>query len=63
MVQTGSHQEAMAASTNFRLLGQTIPTNVVLRRNLAAVSGAPAEHFELHPDGLARAVDDCEEGQ
>jgi hypothetical protein len=63
MVQTGSHQEAMAASTNFRLLGQTIPSNVVLRRNLAAVSGAPAEHFELHPDGFARAVDDCEEGQ
>jgi hypothetical protein len=63
MVQTGSHQEAMGSSTNFRLLGQTMQSNVLLRRNLAAVSGVQAEHFKLHPDGVARAVDDCEEGQ
>jgi hypothetical protein len=63
MVQTGSHQKTVASSTNFRLLGQTMQSNVVLRRNLAAVSGVQAEHHQLHPDGLARAVDDCEEGQ
>jgi hypothetical protein len=63
MVQKGSHQEAMGQSTNnFRLLGETHQANVVLRRNLAAVSGARAAHFTLHPDGTARAVDDCEPG-
>jgi hypothetical protein len=28
MVQTGSHQKAVASSTNFRLLGQTMQSNV-----------------------------------
>jgi len=63
MVRLGSHQEAMIISTKFRLLGQTHQTNVLLRRNLAAVSGARAAHFQLHPDGVARAVDDCGEGE
>jgi hypothetical protein len=65
MVPTGSHQdhqEALVASTNFRLLGETQQSNVLLRRNLAAVSGTPAAHFELHPDGTARALDDCDPG-
>jgi hypothetical protein len=59
-VQTGSYQDA---STTFRLLGHTLQANVLLRRNLAVVSGAPVFHFTLHPDGVARAVDDCKEGQ
>jgi hypothetical protein len=63
MVRLGSHQAAVAASTNFRLLGQTHSANVLLRRNLFAVSGEPSAHFTLHPDGEARAVDDCAEGE
>jgi hypothetical protein len=59
-VQTGSYQDA---STAFRLLGHTLQANVLLRRKLAVVSGAPVFYFTLHPDGVARAVDDCEEGQ
>jgi hypothetical protein len=65
MVPTGSHQdhkEALGASTNFRLLGEARQSNVLLRRNLAAVSGTPAAHFRLHPDGFARALDDCDPG-
>jgi len=58
MVQTGSHQAAMRSSTKFRLLGKTHNANVFLRRNLAAVSGKPAAHFQLHKDGVARDVDD-----
>jgi hypothetical protein len=63
MVRLGSHQAAVAASTNFRLLGQTHSANVLLRRNLFAVSGEPSAHVTLHPDGEARAVDDCAEGE
>jgi hypothetical protein len=59
-VHTVSYQDA---STTFRLLGHTLQANVLLRRNLAVVSGAPVFHFTLHPDCVARAVDDCEEGQ
>jgi len=58
MVQTGSHQAAMRGSANYRLLGTTHSARVFLRRNLAAVSGAPAAFFKLHKDGVARAVDD-----
>jgi hypothetical protein len=65
MVPTGSHQdhkEALGASTNFRLLGEARQSNVLLRRNLAAVSGTPAAHFRLHPDGFARALDERDPG-
>ena len=51
-MRLGSHQAAVAASTSFRLLGQTHSANVLLRRNLFAVSGEPSAHFTLHPDGV-----------
>lgn len=49
------HQEATGASTNFRLLGGTHQSNVLLRRSLAAMSGTPAAHFSLPPLGWYRS--------